>query len=218
MPALPEGDEGDAVSRGIIDGIYRFSPAPQTAGGLRASILFSGPMWRVAREAQELLADRWSVAADTWAVTSWAGLRADALDVERWNRLHADQEPRHALVTDVLGDGPDPVVAITDYMRSVPDQVARFLRLTGDRRLRPLRRPGRLAALLRSGRRPSGDRRAQRAGPERAPPGGNGGQGHGDRSGAGGAVRGLSPSQPPDSIDMKSDSTASAPGGTVTTR
>ena len=47
--------------------------------------------------------------------------------MERWNRLHPEEGPRHALVTEVLGAGPDPVVAITDYMRAVPDQVARFI-------------------------------------------------------------------------------------------
>ena len=67
------------------------------------------------------------MAADAWAVTSWTSLRTDALEVERWNRLHPDAEPRTAMVTEALGSGPDPVVAITDYMRGVPDQVARFV-------------------------------------------------------------------------------------------
>jgi pyruvate dehydrogenase E1 component len=127
MPALPEGEEGKAISRGIVDGIYRFAAGPQTGNELRASLLFSGPMWRVAQEAQELLATRWGVSADTWAVTSWSGLRTNALEVERWNRLHPGTEPRRPLVTTTLGAGPHPVVAITDYMRSVPDQVARFI-------------------------------------------------------------------------------------------
>jgi pyruvate dehydrogenase E1 component len=84
-------------------------------------------MWSVAAEAQQLLAERYGVAADTWAVTSWARLRTDALEAERWNRLHPDAEARTAHVTAALGAGSDPVVAITDYMRAVPDQVARFV-------------------------------------------------------------------------------------------
>jgi pyruvate dehydrogenase E1 component len=130
MPALPEGQEGAAISRGIVDGIYRFSPGPDAGNenALRASLCFSGPMWSVAQEAQELLATGWGVSADTWAVTSWNRLRTDALEAERWNRLHPAEAPRSALITDVLGAGPDPVVAITDYMRAVPDQVARFIR------------------------------------------------------------------------------------------
>ena len=67
------------------------------------------------------------MAADTWAVTSWTNLRTDALVVERWNRLHPEAEPRKARITTALGQGTDPVVAITDYMRGVPDQVARFI-------------------------------------------------------------------------------------------
>jgi pyruvate dehydrogenase E1 component len=67
------------------------------------------------------------VAVDAWAVTSWARLRADALEVERWNRLHPESEPRVPYITAALGDGRDPVAAITDYMRAVPDQISRFV-------------------------------------------------------------------------------------------
>ena len=78
-------------------------------------------------EVQRILAERYGVAADAWAVTSWTNLRTDALEVERWNRLHPEAAPRTAIVTEALGEGPDPVVAITDYMRGVPDQVSRFI-------------------------------------------------------------------------------------------
>jgi pyruvate dehydrogenase E1 component len=127
MPPLPGGEEGAAVRRGVIDGLYRFAPAPKVEGDLRASLCFSGPMWSVAMEAQRMLAERYAVAADAWSVTSWTRLRTDALEVERWNRLHPDAEPRLAHVTASLGSSPDPVVAITDYLRAVPDQVARFV-------------------------------------------------------------------------------------------
>jgi pyruvate dehydrogenase E1 component len=146
MPALPEGQDGEDISRGIVEGIYRYSAGPEvapdttgpdttgpdttgpeTAEGLRASLCFSGPMWSVAQEAQRILAEDFGVSADTWAVTSWNRLRTDALEVERWNRLHPEGEPRRPLVTEVLGAGPAPVIAITDYMRAVPDQVARFI-------------------------------------------------------------------------------------------
>jgi pyruvate dehydrogenase E1 component len=126
MPALPEKDR-DTVRQGIIDGLYRYTAAPDVKGDLRASLCFSGPMWSVTTEAQQILADRYGVAADAWAVTSWGRLRTDALDVERWNRLHPDGEARESHVTAALGHGPEPVVAITDYMRAVPDQVSRFV-------------------------------------------------------------------------------------------
>jgi pyruvate dehydrogenase E1 component len=127
MPALPEGQIGEEISKGIVEGIYRYSAGPYTGTDLRASLCFSGPMWSVAQEAQELLAARWGVSADTWAVTSWNRLRTEGLEVERWNRLHPGGDPHRPLVTQVLGAGPAPVVAITDYMRAVPDQVARFI-------------------------------------------------------------------------------------------
>jgi pyruvate dehydrogenase E1 component len=137
MPALPEGEEGAAISRGIVEGLYRFSAGPEikskgrsrgkSESSARATLCFSGPMWTVAQNAQEILATRYGISVDTWAVTSWNRLRTDALEVERWNRLHPADEPRRALVTDALGSGPDPVIAITDYMRAVPDQVARFI-------------------------------------------------------------------------------------------
>jgi pyruvate dehydrogenase E1 component len=127
MPALPEGQDGEDITRGVVEGIYRFSAGPYTGTDLRASLCFSGPMWSVAQEAQELLASRWGVSADTYAVTSWSRLRTDALEVERWNRLHPGGDPHRPLITQVLGAGPAPVVAITDYMRAVPDQVARFI-------------------------------------------------------------------------------------------
>jgi pyruvate dehydrogenase E1 component len=126
MPPLPAGEAAD-TRRGILDGLYRFAPRPEVPGDLRATLCFSGPMWSVAMEAQRLLADRFGIAADTWAVTSWNRLRTDALEVERWNRLHPESEPRVARVTAALGAGLDPVVAITDYMRAVPDQVSRFV-------------------------------------------------------------------------------------------
>ncbi len=129
MPALPEGEAGEAIAKGIIDGIYRYSPGPEVKNkkNLRASLCFSGPMWSVAQEAQELLASRWGVSADTWAVTSWSQLRHDAIETERWNRLHPSEEQRQPRITTTLGSGSDPVVAITDYMRAVPDQVSRFI-------------------------------------------------------------------------------------------
>jgi pyruvate dehydrogenase E1 component len=127
MPAMPEGEDSERVRRGIIDGAYRYAAAPEVPGSLRATLCFSGPMWSVAMEAQRILAERYDVAADAWAVTSWTRLRTDALEVERWNRLHPGDEPRTAYITDALGSGPDPVVSISDYMRSVPDQVSRFV-------------------------------------------------------------------------------------------
>jgi pyruvate dehydrogenase E1 component len=126
MPALPDGTEGQTVRTGILRGLYRFRP-PVEGQARRATILFSGPMWQVAEEARSVLADRFGVGCDTWSVTSWSELRADALAVERQRRLHPHSEAAVPFVTERLGSGRDPVVAVTDYLCAVPDQVARWV-------------------------------------------------------------------------------------------
>jgi pyruvate dehydrogenase E1 component len=126
MPALPEGEEGEAIKAGVLRGLYRFQPRDEGLGR-QATICFSGPMWQAADDARRLLAEDWGVGCDTWSVTSWATLRSDAISVERWNRLHPAGDPRRPFVTTELGYGSAPVVAVTDYMRAVPDQVARWV-------------------------------------------------------------------------------------------
>jgi pyruvate dehydrogenase E1 component len=126
MPALPDGAEGDAVKEGVLRGLYRYKTRDESLAR-RATILFSGPMWQIAEEARELLATEWGVGCDTWSVTSWATLRHDAISVERRNRLHPGVQQAEPFVTTELGSGPAPVVAVTDYMRAVPDQVSRWV-------------------------------------------------------------------------------------------
>jgi len=132
MPAMPEGDD---VEAGIVRGIYRFAPAPEglsersgTEPARRATILFSGPAYVAAMEAQRVLADDHDVAAECWSVTSYKALREEALEIERWNRLHPNEAARVPHVTQVLAaDTSGPFVAVTDYMKAVPDQVGRWI-------------------------------------------------------------------------------------------
>jgi pyruvate dehydrogenase E1 component len=132
MPALPDDPaEAERVRLGTVTGMYRYAPGglEGTLGGApatQATLLFSGTTWQAAMEAREELATVWGVDADAWSVTSYKSLREDALSVERWNRLHPGGEPRVPLVTAALGGRTGPVVAVTDFLRSVPDQVARF--------------------------------------------------------------------------------------------
>ena len=121
MPAMPSG-----VEDGVVRGIYRFAPAPNGAKR-RATILFSGPAWRAALDAQRLLADEHDVAAECWSVTSYRNLRDDALEAERWNRLHPSQPPRAPYIATALADAEGPIVAVSDWMKAVPDQVARWV-------------------------------------------------------------------------------------------
>jgi pyruvate dehydrogenase E1 component len=120
MPPLPEGAE-----EGVVEGLYRWAEAPK-ADGPRATILFSGTANVAARAAQAELAEHYGIGVDLWSATSYKRLREEALSTERWNRLHPDAPARTPRVTELLaGDGP--IVAVTDFMKAVPDQVGRWI-------------------------------------------------------------------------------------------
>jgi pyruvate dehydrogenase E1 component len=121
MPAMPEGAE-----EGILRGLYRLASPDGPAAWPRVHLFGSGAILREALRARTLLAER-QVAAAVWSVTSYSELRRDALDVERWNRLHPEEEPRMAFVSRTLASEPWPIVAASDYMKIVPDQIARFV-------------------------------------------------------------------------------------------
>ncbi|MGA8465101.1 MAG: pyruvate dehydrogenase (acetyl-transferring), homodimeric type, partial [Trebonia sp.] len=123
QPAAPELE---GLEEGILRGMYRYAAAPSTAG---ARILASGVAMPWALRARQLLAEDWGVAADVWSVTSWTELRRDALAAESHNLLHPEEEPRTPYVTSALaGAGSDtPVVAVSDWIRSVPDQISRWV-------------------------------------------------------------------------------------------
>jgi len=116
----------DGVDEAILRGLYLCHPS---ANGRkhRATILASGTAMGAALAAQQRLAENHDVAADIWSVTSYQQLRNDALEVERWNRLHPELEQRTSYLAEQLKDAPGPVVAVTDYLKAVSDQVARFV-------------------------------------------------------------------------------------------
>jgi pyruvate dehydrogenase E1 component len=122
QPAMPKG-----VEEGILKGLYRFKPSEKKKAKLRAQILGSGPMIQIALRAQELLAEFHDVAADVWSATSYQQLRYDALEAERWNRLHPEEAARTPFVTKQLEDAAGPVIAVSDSMKAVPDQIARWV-------------------------------------------------------------------------------------------
>jgi pyruvate dehydrogenase E1 component len=122
MPPMPEG-----VQEGILKGLYRFRRAESVAERPTVQLLSSGPILREALRAQQILAERFQVAADVWSATSFNLLRREALEADRWNRLHPQEPPRRPHLNTLLDAAPGPIIAATDYLKIVPDQIAPWL-------------------------------------------------------------------------------------------
>src|SRR5258708_5871488 len=122
MPEMPEG-----CREGILRGIYKYKPA---SGGKASVQLFgSGPILNEALRAQGILAEKYGVHADVWSVTSYNELRREALAVERWNRLHPAENAKQPYIVTTLqsAKAEGPIIAASDYMKAVPDQLAPWL-------------------------------------------------------------------------------------------
>lgn len=132
QPAEPQVDDPDLLRQQILAGLYRFQDAQAVDNastnddGTRppAQILASGVAMPWALEAQRLLAEDWEVAAAVFSATSWNELRRQAMDCDEWNMLHPTEEQRVPYVTAALQQRGGPVVAVSDFMRAVPDQIA----------------------------------------------------------------------------------------------
>jgi pyruvate dehydrogenase E1 component len=124
----PPRPEGDGIEAAIVRGLYLLRPAPTLDNPVaHVRLVGSGSILQQVVAAQTLLADRFGIAAEVFSAPSFQQLRRDALVVERWNRLHPDRAPRVPYVAQVLGADGGPIVAATDWMRAVPDMVARWL-------------------------------------------------------------------------------------------
>lgn len=121
QPAEPENLDVE----GLLRGIYCYAPAPDD-GKKPAQILASGVGLLWALKAQRLLADEWGIGANVWSVTSWNELRRDGLDVNRHNLLHP-HDPKQAYISEKLQNAQGPVVAVSDFMRAVQDQIAPWI-------------------------------------------------------------------------------------------
>jgi pyruvate dehydrogenase E1 component len=120
QPQMPAGAE-----EGILRGMYRYNAAE--GGNAQVQLFGSGPILNEALRAQKILADNYQVQADVWSITSYNELRRDALEVERWNRLHPTEPERTPYLLQTVKDAPGPIVASTDYMKVVADQIAPWL-------------------------------------------------------------------------------------------
>ena len=118
MPPMPEG-----VQAGVLKGLYKFRQG-QKGLKLSAQLFGSGPILRHVLSAQEILAERYNVSADVWSATSYKSLRAEALNAQRWNMLHPTKSKRTSYLEQVLAKEQGPFVAVSDFMKLVPDQIA----------------------------------------------------------------------------------------------
>jgi pyruvate dehydrogenase E1 component len=123
MPHLPNGD---SVKEGILKGMYKFKASENKDAKLHAHLFGSGAIMNQVLLAQKELEEKYNIAADVWSITSYKELRRDGLDVERWNLLHPTEKPRIPYVTQCLADAPGVFVAASDYMKKLPDSVARW--------------------------------------------------------------------------------------------
>ncbi|HEX6968558.1 MAG TPA: pyruvate dehydrogenase (acetyl-transferring), homodimeric type, partial [Micromonosporaceae bacterium] len=128
-PIVQPAEPADVDVEGILKGIYRYQAAPAISNGSppRVNLLASGTGVQWALKAQRLLAQDWGVAADVWSVTSWTELRRDAVECEKHNLLNPDSEPMVPYVQRKLADAQGPFVAVSDFMRAVPDLIARWV-------------------------------------------------------------------------------------------
>jgi len=118
MPEMPLG-----AAEGILKGMYLFRASANKKSKLRAQLFGSGAILNEALRAQEILEQKYGVAADVWSVTSYKALYADGVETDRWNRLHPGEKPRVPYVTEMLKDAPGVLVAASDYLKTLPNMI-----------------------------------------------------------------------------------------------
>ncbi|HMO83906.1 MAG TPA: pyruvate dehydrogenase (acetyl-transferring), homodimeric type, partial [Lacipirellulaceae bacterium] len=120
MPEMPAGCE-----EGIIRGMYHLRR--RDAGEPHVQLLGSGPILRETLRAQEILGEKYGVTSDVWSVTSFTQLRREAQECQRWNMLNPEKPSRHSFVEEQLAGTQGPIIAASDYMRALPEQLGPWL-------------------------------------------------------------------------------------------
>ena len=128
MPPMPSTP---GTREGILKGLYQYSSGGSSSKGaktkLSAQLIGSGAILNEAIKAQKILAEKYNVNASVWSATSYKNLYVDALDCERWNLLHPTETPRVPYVTQCLQDGPNTIVAASDYVKALPESISRWV-------------------------------------------------------------------------------------------
>ena len=122
MPAMPAG-----VRDGILKGMYKYRASANKKSKLKAQLFGSGAILNEALRAQEILEQKYGVAADVWSVTSYKELYLDAIEAERVDRLNPGAKPRVPYVTQCLADAPGVLVAASDYLKTLPNMISKWM-------------------------------------------------------------------------------------------
>src|ERR1700751_535987 len=122
MPPMPAG-----VKDGILKGLYKFRASTNKKSKLKAQLFGSGAILNEALRAQEILEQKYGVAADVWSVTSYKELYVDAIEAERRNRLNADEKTRIPYVSQCLADAPGVLVGASDYLKTLPNMISKWM-------------------------------------------------------------------------------------------
>ena len=125
--AMPEMPAGDGIREGILKGLYRFKASGKKDTRLRAQLFGSGTIMYEVLKAQQILEEKYGVAADVWSVTSYKQLYTDGNECERWNMLHPGDTPKVPYVTTCLKDAPGVFVAASDYMKILPESISKWV-------------------------------------------------------------------------------------------
>ena len=122
MPDMPEGCE-----EGIIKGMYKFKTTEAKGSKHRVQLFGSGAIMMSVIKAQEILAEKYNISSDLWSLTSYNELRRDADQCRRWNMLHPTETPKKSYIETVMADSEGPVIASSDYVKALAEQVAPFV-------------------------------------------------------------------------------------------
>jgi pyruvate dehydrogenase E1 component len=122
MPPIPAG-----TREGILKGMYRYRASTNKKAKLKAQLFGSGAILNEVLRAQEILEQKYSVAADVWSVTSYKELYIDAIETERWNRLNPREKQRVPYVSKCLADAHGVLVAASDYLKTLPNMISKWM-------------------------------------------------------------------------------------------
>ena len=123
----PHGDMPEGAEDGIRKGMHKLKSVETKKKAARVQLLGSGSILREVEAGAALLAEDFGIASDVWSVTSFMELRRDGLDTDRWNMLHPTAAPKRAYVETCLEKADGPVIAATDYMKLLADQIRPFV-------------------------------------------------------------------------------------------